>query len=371
MTRLLQPLAHIIRSTLGLAGLSERLDRIDGQLATLSNVNAAAVMAREPPKPAIAGFVTAHLRNGLEYALSVDTSTGDSYHRDVATGALQGEPTWCFLMDWLRPDEVFFDLGANIGTFSIPAGMLGANVHAFEMLSENIIHLERAARYNDINTIAIVQCAVSDHAGLVGASGMSAWGAVSANAVVSTPAVTIDDYVRLRGIKGVAVMKIDIEGSEKLALAGAARTLADFHPDIVIESNTFQCGDHGYSYRDCLRILVESGYQIYRIHLDRLCPWTAAMTQEIVVVDYFATIKSAEDVTRRSGRAITPFTDADMVASIIDTDRQGDTHRRHVLAVAQRLPATVVNQAQIGTLLERWTPLAAGEDFADLCVGSA
>ena len=67
----------------------------------------------------------------MAYELSVDQDSADSWHAAVSANALNG-PNWEFLMAFLKPGDVFFDLGANIGTMSIPAAVAGARVTAFE-----------------------------------------------------------------------------------------------------------------------------------------------------------------------------------------------------------------------------------------------
>ena len=116
--------------------------------------------------------------------------------------------------------------------------------------------------------------ALSDRPGFAGVGGVSAWGMVTADALVSGPStVVLDDYVRQQDVGRVDVIKIDIEGSEQKALIGAASLLGRDHPDIVIEINSATCGAFGMSYRDLFRLLLGHGYHLYRILPYSLAPW--------------------------------------------------------------------------------------------------
>ncbi len=343
-----------LRSLPGL--LNAKLRRFRSAMNVVSDVGAA--------------FVTASLPDGKTYALSVDPTQRDAYHEAVSAAGLQ-DATWLFLINWLRPDEVFFDLGANIGTISIPAALRCNRVHAFEMLAENIVHLRRALERNKIGNVAIVQAAVSDAPGLVGVIGSSAWGVVVAEATLSVPTVVIDDYVRVRGITRVDVMKVDIEGSEQRALAGAAGLIARDHPDIVLECNSVTCGNSGYSYRDLLRGIRDVGYTVYRIQADHLCPWPEAAVQEVVYADYLATVKDAPTITARARRNIAVMTDAETIAGVLSAARYDEMWHMHVLAVADGLPKAVVADPQVRALLAEWAPLASRPAMATLRTGTA
>ena len=163
--------------------------------------------------------------------------------------------------------------------------------------------------------------------------------------------MVLDSYVQRRAVEVVNVMKLDVEGSEKAALQGAAALIERDHPDVVIECNAFTCGNHGYSYRELLRFLAARGYRLYRLHKNRLCPWAADFLQEVVVTDYFATTKTAEEITARCGWPISALTREEMVGSILEQDPHGPIHQQFVLAIQSGLPAEVKADARVAPLL--------------------
>jgi FkbM family methyltransferase len=348
----LRPAVRALRSVLGTNGVGESvryivesLENVEQRLAQLQ-----APSVQERPPETFAMFT---LPNGAKYEVSIDAVDRDAYHQSVAAGTVYDDSSR-FLTRWIRRGDVFFDLGANIGTVSIPCAVLGAELHAFELLAENVQHLVRSLERNRIADARVVLGAISDQEGFIGFGGHSAWGTVVADAVVSIPTVVIDAYVRQRGIGHIDSMKLDIEGSEWAALRGAAEVIERDHPDIIIECNAGACANNGYSYRELLRFLEGLGYQLYRFHAGRLCPHRIDDVQEVVYVDYLATVKPAAEVSSRSGWAIAPLTDEDIIASIETQAGVSDIHRQYVLAIRDQLPAGVVDSPRVRDLLLAW-----------------
>ena len=119
-------------------------------------------------------FVRIAIPASVEFSVNV-AGSDDPYQNFLVNGLLFDDG-WRLVQALIRPRDVFFDCGANIGAFSIPAAWRGAEVHAFELLQANVQHLRRAAAKNRLNSIFIVEGAVSDSDGTVGAVGYSAWG---------------------------------------------------------------------------------------------------------------------------------------------------------------------------------------------------
>jgi FkbM family methyltransferase len=125
----------------------------------------------------------------------------------------------------LRPGDVFFDLGAYLGPFSLLAARLvgpGGRVFAFEPDPATRALLERNLAANGAANVTVVPCAVGDSAGTVAfvASGDSA-GRVGEGGDVRVPQVTLDAFCEQHGVQPT-VMKVDIEGGEAAALDRSA-----------------------------------------------------------------------------------------------------------------------------------------------------
>jgi len=67
-------------------------------------------------------------------------------------GLFKKEPTTILWMDSFKPDEVMFDVGANVGMYSVYAGKIsGARVFSFEPESQNYAELNRNIFLNQLN----------------------------------------------------------------------------------------------------------------------------------------------------------------------------------------------------------------------------
>jgi FkbM family methyltransferase len=163
-----------------------------------------------------------------------------------------------FLRETLRPGDVFYDVGAHQGFFSVCAARLGARVYAFEPVEGNLRQLHRNIELNDAD-VEIVAVAVSDAGGRVGlARGASSaqWRTEPGDAVA---AVTLDDFARDH--PAPRVVKIDVEGAELHVLRGAVRVLREHRPIVV-------CELHGREIREQVRGLLE-GYEFRTLESER------------------------------------------------------------------------------------------------------
>jgi FkbM family methyltransferase len=151
------------------------------------------------------------------------------------------------LADTLEPGMVVWDLGANVGVFAVSAAhRTGAKVVAIEPDPFLSNLLTRTCRANPDLDIDLVEAAVSDSKGMADlavAGRGRACNALSAGHLpqdhgisrghIMVPTTTLDDL--LEAYPAPALLKIDIEGAELLALAGATRLLASVRPKICIE----------------------------------------------------------------------------------------------------------------------------------------
>ncbi|MFI5710605.1 FkbM family methyltransferase [Kribbella sp. NPDC051620] len=154
-----------------------------------------------------------------------------------------------FLRAELKPDDVVLDIGANIGLHSLGAArqlreLGGGKVIAFEPAADSMDKLRAAAELNGLaDLITLVPVALGErkyqaalHADSrydpadSGVRSLQADGEV----VQDVPVIRLDDWVREQGLDRVDVVKLDVEGSEAAALAGATRTLVRFKPRAVL-----------------------------------------------------------------------------------------------------------------------------------------
>ena len=121
-------------------------------------------------------------------------------------------------------------------------------VIAFEPVPSNLDHLRKHVQLNRLTNVEIIDAAISD---TVGAASFSYGKSASMGHLTETSAdITVSTYpldylVDEMRIPPPDVMKIDVEGAELRVLQGAARTLEQYRPTILLathsESITQEC----------------------------------------------------------------------------------------------------------------------------------
>jgi len=174
------------------------------------------------------------------------------------------------LKKYLKPGSVFYDLGANIGVFSILGARNEAKVFAFEPSRKVGARLNENIKLNGQESrIQVVPSAVADKSGNLDfyETRDGNWGVgrifdfnPSVQAEKYSVAVkSLDEFAREFGPPDF--IKIDIEGAEWLVLNGARGTLAQASPTILIEFHPREISTLGGSVDKCVGILRDLGYQ--------------------------------------------------------------------------------------------------------------
>jgi FkbM family methyltransferase len=162
---------------------------------------------------------------------------------------------------FIKPGHVVIDAGANIGAYSVPfAKAVGEHgfvlafepmPDAFDCLSLNLAPFKRSLAMN---------AALDKQAGEIFMEADKNAGAshVSAKKTgITAKTVTIDSF----GLSSLHFIKMDIEGFEPYALAGAMETIQKFKPIILVELNDEALGRNGFIKNDVLLPLLKIGYR--------------------------------------------------------------------------------------------------------------
>jgi FkbM family methyltransferase len=176
-------------------------------------------------------------------------------------------------LDWIesmRKGETMWDVGANVGGYTVWAGVRGVNVIAFEPEAENYALLNRNIALNNLDATAYC-LALSDRrqfnqlhlsARQLGGS-CHTFGAETGphgderhtGLVQGCFATTIDDLIA-QGLPAPDHIKIDVDGLEGQVIAGASRLLASGKvKTLLIETNPKL-----ESHTDMIEWLEASGY---------------------------------------------------------------------------------------------------------------
>ena len=146
----------------------------------------------------------------------------------------------------LNSNDVFIDLGANIGLYTLNAAhLIGENgtVICFEPFSKNFKTLNKNIALNNFSNITTENLAVGDSNGFLNIyydDKELNLGMVSAHLTKyshreNIEITTLDSYLETNPITTVNFIKIDIEGNEYQALTGMKKTLEKHHPKLLIE----------------------------------------------------------------------------------------------------------------------------------------
>jgi len=201
------------------------------------------------------------------------------------------EPVFTQLIcDLLDPGDVYVDVGASVGYFVATAAMeVGptGRVYAFDAQTEHCRLIREHAAMNGLDNIDVHCLACWSESGRLELNRFEDAPMTSASigrrsdmAVaesVSVAAGRLDDMVD----RPVKLLKIDVEGAEREALAGAQRLLfADRFPHLLTELNLRVTQPFGYrpmdlidwllSHRPGIRLHIIKERRRYRVSRERL-----------------------------------------------------------------------------------------------------
>ncbi len=142
-----------------------------------------------------------------------------------------------YLLTALRQDDVCFDVGANVGYYTILMARTAVRgqVHAFEPDPLCSSLLELNVRINDLNNITVNRVAVGAQLGRAklvrstdsGFSSLRDTGRRPVSGILDVAMTTVDAYLEANGAGRLDVLKADVEGAESLVLEGARDLLRD------------------------------------------------------------------------------------------------------------------------------------------------
>ncbi|MBK9527721.1 MAG: FkbM family methyltransferase [Acidobacteria bacterium] len=205
--------------------------------------------------------------------------SGEGGGASVYLGEMEPEQT-ATMAEAMRPGNVFFDIGANVGYYTILASRLvgeAGKVVAFEPVPRNIEFLRQHIEINTAANVILRPQAVSGTKGTVRFSlgPDSAMGHIGVadegDGELEVETTTLDDVVSELGI-APDVMKIDVEGAEREVFLGAARMFETARPVIFLSTHSDElrawCLEHlrglGYAVRPL--IAGEDGHEFVATH---------------------------------------------------------------------------------------------------------
>lgn len=174
-----------------------------------------------------------------------------------------------YLSSWLGRGDVFYDVGAHAGFFTVAAARLldsSGLVFAFEPDPANASRLRKQLERNRLANTQVIESAAWSadqrvHFRRDGICSSRNTGSVcsdgSTTDVLEVQAVTLDEFARQN--RAPTVVKIDVEGAELQVLRGMNRLLRESKPRIIVEV-------HRADTRvECRRYLNSFGYVVRQV----------------------------------------------------------------------------------------------------------
>jgi FkbM family methyltransferase len=222
----------------------------------------------------------------LEYALAklgINRKFSFLSYFGILNMGLREIKTAEFFIKNIKPGDVFYDIGANQGFFSLlikEAFGDKVEVHSFEPVEQYFQIIQERFKNNlNKNNIYLNQLALSDHIGDLELKVPAKMGFNSTASIlddfaeryfkkykeIKVKCTTLDDYCTTH--KYPTFIKIDVDGSESFVIDGATTTLSKYGPVICME---IMDGDMGMKYSlKAVNKLINFGYKIFHIDDDQ------------------------------------------------------------------------------------------------------
>jgi FkbM family methyltransferase len=188
-----------------------------------------------------------------------------------------------FLGERLHPGDVFIDVGANIGYFSLQAARLvGSTGTVVAIEASPSIHalLNENLALNQTQNVRTVNLAVAERPSTLhlylgpadnrGGTTLVASGTPGSTFECDVQAQPLGDIVTADEWRRARLVKIDVEGAEASVVAGMVPLLAQAHRELelVVEIAPRTLARQGKSPEDVLGIFRAAGFHAYKIEND-------------------------------------------------------------------------------------------------------
>jgi len=221
------------------------------------------------------------LLSGYEYDISIGgvsasfhLPSADQYNR-IDNTYNREKKIMADLLDHCREDDVFYDVGANVGIYTCLVGQrlsASGTIVGFEPVPELAHETRRNAFLNGVSH-RLFEVALSDKKGISRfylREGTAGHGLDNSETGDISGAIEVDvvdggDFVDVLPVPEPTIMKIDVEGAEYDVLAGLEPVL-DSLRHVYVEMHRTDLEDFGHSEQEVYDLLESRGFEI--THLD-------------------------------------------------------------------------------------------------------
>jgi FkbM family methyltransferase len=158
-------------------------------------------------------------------------------------------PVANLLPSLIHPGQTIYDLGANLGIYSIWFSRLAGprgRVYSIEANPLCVYFLQANLALNQVWNCEILPVAVADSPGsldftinygnsALGITQESGFYASKIGHEITVASFALDELIESLNLASPDVVKIDIEGAEEYAIIGMQKTLARCHPLLILE----------------------------------------------------------------------------------------------------------------------------------------
>ena len=218
------------------------------------------------------GQPTTALLRGID-GLVVKADFADERILEVVHEIRGENPEYDVMRRLLTKGDVFIDVGANFGTFSLLASRLvgeSGRVIAIEPQPRLAAMIRESLTLSNATNVELVECAcgaASGEAQLMvprddsGRAGLfAAFSGRSGHATATVPMRTLDEIAGDLPGTGNVVLKIDVEGSEIDVLEGGAGFIRAHRPVLIVEHNPWSATAAGHDKDALMERLRSLGY---------------------------------------------------------------------------------------------------------------
>ncbi len=236
--------------------------------------------------------------NGLQ----LNATAGTGITGNVYCGLFE-LPEMGFVLHYLKKDDCFVDVGANVGIFTLLAsGVCQAKSFSFEPVPTTHEKLKKHTEINQLTKkVTLIQKGVSDRSGVLRFSNLSQdclnhiiTDDEEIHDSIDIQVTTLDSELNNKPVP--ALLKMDIEGHELLALRGADKLLSNPILNAIILECTDASDKYGYSRTDLFEFM--KNYQFHPYTYDPIKREIKA--EEITSTnDNFIFIRNLEEAQKR------------------------------------------------------------------------
>ncbi|HUF96499.1 MAG TPA: FkbM family methyltransferase [Ilumatobacter sp.] len=161
----------------------------------------------------------------------------------------------------LRAGELFVDVGANAGLYTVLACEAGCDVISIEPLPDMLVQLRRNLELNSYEA-KVVEAVLGDREGDATIGGVDSQRSHLGTGSLTVRMTTLDEVVGDRDLHG---LKVDVEGAERLVVEGGSALFSSQRVKAVqLEWNDRSEANFAESREQLAHLLDRHGYELFR-----------------------------------------------------------------------------------------------------------